>query len=292
MNASNQVTFPEFLRRFPDDDACLEELFSRVYGKNTCCPECDSKTTWHKVNNRKCYKSACCGSELYPLAKTPLKSTKLPLTHWFYAIMLFMNSRNGVAAKEIQRQLGVSYSTALRMGHKLRELINEDGEIVLAGTVEIDETLQGGKCQGGGRGWASRNKKCVFGIYERGENGRVVTRVVKNRKAKTLLPIITESTTEDVTAYTDEFRGYSKLHREVSHHATVNHAQKEWVRGDVHTQGIEGYWGRVKRSITGTYVSVSEQYLPLYLAEFNFRHNHRNENLFEAVLDRFGERDN
>ena len=217
-----------------------------------------------------------------------MKDTKLPLTHWFFVIFLFTNSRNGVSAKEIERQLGVSYPTALRMGHKVRELLNEEGEIVLEGTVEMDETLQGGKCPGGGRGWASQNKKCVFGMYERGHGGRVITAVVPNRKAATLMPIITQGTTEEVTAYTDEFRGYNRLGREVAHHDTINHSIKEWVRGDVHTQGIEGYWGRVKRSITGTYVCVTAEFLPLYLAEFNFRHNHRTECMWGAAMNRFG----
>lgn len=174
------------------------------------------------------------------------------------------------------------------MLRKIRELVNEDGELVLDGTVEMDETLQGGKCPGGGRGWASQNKKCVFGMYERGEGGRVISQVAPNRKAVTLLPIITQGTTEDVIAYTDEFRGYKKLRNEVAHHDTVNHSIKKWVRGDVHTQGIEGYWGRLKRSITGTYVSVSEEYLPLYLSEFDFRHNHRTECMFTAVMERLG----
>lgn len=289
MSTPSNITFPDFLCLYPNDDACLHEIFRRVYGKNTPCTDCECKTTWHQEKGKKCFRSACCGAALYPLAQTPLKSTKLPLTHWFFVIMLFANSRNGVAAKEIQRQLGVSYPTALRMGRKIRELVNEDGEIVLTGTVEIDESLQGGRCQGGGRGWASRNKKCVFGMYERGENGRVVTKVVPNRKRDTIVPIIVEHTTEGVTAYTDEFTGYRYLHREVEHHQTVNHSIKQWVDGDCHTQGIEGYWGRVKRSITGTYVNVSREYLHLYLAEFNFRHNHRNENIFWAVMDRFGE---
>lgn len=290
MSTNTQVTFPQFLKLYPNDDACLKEVFMRVYGPKTLCTECGENTTWHQENGKKCFRSACCGVALYPLAKTPLKSTKMPLTNWFFVFMLFGNSRNGVAAKEVERHLGVTYKTALRMCRKVRELINEEGEVVLTGTVEMDETLQGGKCQGGGRGWASRNKKCVFGMYERGEGGRVVTQVVPNRKAATLLPIITESTTEDIIAYTDEFRGYSKLHREVAYHDTVNHSIKQWVKGDCHTQSIEGYWGRVKRSITGTYVNVSRKYLPLYLAEFNFRHNHRGENVFFAILDRFGEK--
>lgn len=283
--APKSITFPHFLKLYPNDDACLHEVFRRTHGKDHACPDCGKQTTWHKIEGRKCYKSACCGSEIYPMACTPLKDTKLPLTHWFFVLFMFSTSRNGVAAKEIQRQLGVSYPTALRMGRKVRELVNEAGEIVLNGTVEIDETLVGGKKRGGKRGWGA-DKPCVFGMIER--DGKVITHVVPNRKAATLLPIIVNETTEDITAYTDEFLGYKNLHREVGYHQTVCHGQYQWVDGDCHTQSIEGYWGRLKRSIKGCYVKISREYMPLYLAEFTFRHNHRNENMFEAILDRFG----
>lgn len=282
-------TFPEFLKRYPDDNAVLNEVFDRVYGDLTHCPDCAAKTTWHRVKKRKCYECAHCGYQLFPLAKTPMKSTKLPLTHWFYAIFLFSNSKNGVSAKELQRQLGCSYPTAHRLGHKVRGMMDETGEMVLTGTVELDETLMGGRKRGGKRGWGA-DKPCVFGMAER--DGRIVTRVVPNRKAKTLFPIIVNHTEEDVTAYTDEFKGYNRLRKEVGEHKQVQHSKYEWARGDVHTNTIEGHWSLVKRSIKGTYTSVSPKHLPKYLNEFSFRHNHRKGEMFEAILDGgFGHRD-
>jgi len=280
---SPKFTFADFLKRYPNDDACLDDVFSRVYGDLTICPECDKETEFKRVKGRKSYQCSCCTHQLYPLAHTPLKSTKISLTHWFFAILLFSNSKNGVSAKELERQLNISYPTAHRMGHKIREMMNEDGEFVLEGTVEFDETLMGGKKRGGKRGWGA-DKPCVFGMVER--NGRIKTQVVKDRKATTLMPIIVQHTTEDITAYTDEFKGYNKLSREVAFHETVCHGRYEWVRGDVHTNTIEGHWSLVKRSIKGTHTSVSEKYLPKYLNEFAFRHNHRKDCMFTTLMGR------
>lgn len=164
-------------------------------------------------------------------------------------------------------------------------MMDESGEITLTGTVELDETLVGGKKRGGKRGWGA-DKPCVFGMVERG--GKIVTEVVEDRTADTLLPIIVENTTEDVIAYTDEFKGYNSLHREVKEHETVCHGQYEWARGDVHTNTIEGHWSLVKRSIRGTYTSVSRKYLQNYLNEFSFRRNHREEGLFDVMVNRMG----
>lgn len=280
-------TFPQFLKRYPNDDACLDEMFDRAYKDLQTCPTCEKQTKWHRVKKRKCYACQHCGHHLYPLAKTPFKSSKLPLTHWFFAILLFSNSKNGVSAKELQRQLGVSYPTAWRMGHVIRDMMDESGEIVLHSDVEIDETLVGGRKRGGKRGWGSENKTCVFGMVSRGS--KIRTQVVPDRKAKTLFPIIVNHTEEDVTAYTDDFRGYSKLGREVADHKTVNHSAKVYVDPDDrnnHTNTIEGHWSIVKRSIRGTHTAVSRKHLQRYLNEFDFRRNHRTECLFDAILNR------
>ena len=174
--------------------------------------------------------------------------------------------------------------------------MDEGKDIFMGGSapVELDESLFGGKKRGGKRGWGSENKTCVFGMVERAEkdedgklitSGKIRTVVVPNRKAETLLPIIVEHVDEESTVYTDEFKGYRKLGREVEVHDQVNHGRYEWVRGDVHTQTIEGAWSIRKRSIKGTYTSVSRKYLQNYLNEFDFRHNHRKDCMFDAIMD-------
>lgn len=173
------------------------------------------------------------------------------------------------------------------MGHIIRGMMDDQGEIVLSGEVEIDETLVGGKKRGGKRGWGS-DKPCVFGMVERG--GNIKTFVVPNRQAETILPIITQNTTEETTAYTDDFGGYHNLKEKASiaGHGVVHHTKKQHVTGEddeIHTQTIDGHWSIIKRSIRGTHVAVSRKYLQNYLNEFSFRRNHRTEVMFDAILE-------
>ncbi len=167
-----QLNIIEFKKLYPTEKACLDEIFDRVYGDLTVCPSCETETKWSHVAGRKCYACQWCGFQVFPLAKTPLKDSKISLELWFFAILLFSNSKNGVSAKELERQLGVSYKTAFRVGHVIRGMMDESGEIVLSGDVEIDESLFGGKKtakRSGKRGWGA-DRPCVFGMVERGGN--------------------------------------------------------------------------------------------------------------------------
>jgi transposase len=277
------MPYTEFLKRYPNDDAVLNEMFDRVYNGVNTCPECEKETKWHRIQGRKCFSCQHCGHHLFPLAQTPMKDTKLPLTHWFFAMLLFANSKNGVSAKELERQLGVTYKTAFRIGKTLRSTMVDD-DVVLSGRVEMDESLFGGKKKGGKRGWGA-DRPCVFGMVERG--GDIVTRVVPNRERKTLMPIIVNHTTEETEAFTDEFGVYNTLKNEVASHSVICHKLGQHVAGDedqIHTQTIDGHWSKVKRSIRGTYVAV--KHLQNYLNEFDFKRNHRHEVLFDVMRNR------
>lgn len=286
-----QLNIKEFDKLYPTEQSCLDSLFLRVYGDLKVCPSCEKETRWSHVEGRKCYACQWCSHQLFPLAKTALKDTKINIRLWFMAIFLFSTSKHGVSGKELQRMLGVSYPTAFRMGHVIREMMNEEGEIILSGDVELDETLMGGRKRGGKRGWGA-DKPCVFGMVERG--GNIVTKVVKNRKAKTLLPIIVMQTTEDTVALTDDFSGYNKLGNEVAAHYVVQHSKKDGKPrrhvdgpdGHWHTQTIDGHWSILKRSIRSTHTAVSRKHLQKYLNEFAFRRNHRTERLFDAIMDK------
>ena len=277
-----KFSFLQFLQKYPNDEVVLQEIFESTCGHIATCPDCKKATKWHRIKSRPCYSCQWCGYRIFPLAKTPLANTKIPLTNWYYAIFLFSVSKNGVSAKELQRQLNVSYPTAFRMGHVIRSLMDDQGQVILSGPVEMDETLLGGKKRGGKRGWGA-DKPCVFGMVERG--GNIYTKVVLNREANTLLPIIVDHTSEDTTAYTDDFKVYKKLMEEClfDDHGVVEHTKKQHVNGEAHTQTIDGHWSLLKRSIKGTHVSVSRKYLQKYLDEFSFRRNHRTENMFEAI---------
>jgi transposase-like protein len=135
-----KFTIQDFKKRFPNDDACLEELMQLSYGAVTDCPECQKKTKFHRVRARRSYECQWCGYQVYPTAGTPFEKTTTPLTQWFYVLYLMSATRSGVAAKEVERQLGVTYKTAWRMCHQIRKLMADDG-----GDVKVDQTHIGGK---------------------------------------------------------------------------------------------------------------------------------------------------
>ena len=203
-------------------------------------------------------------------------------------MFLFCTTRNGVAAKEVQRQLGVTYKTAWRMCRLIRLYMGYvDGDNPVGGpgkTVEVDETFVGGKDLNG----KPDDKSVVFGVLERG--GDVVTRHVIDRTAKTLVPHVVSFVKKGSRVHTDELSSYRSLtERHGYDHETVDHSAKEYVRGDIHTNGIESFWSSVKRGINGTYVWVSKKHLQTYLREFEYRHNLRQQPalMFELLLQAF-----
>jgi transposase-like protein len=281
-----KFTLKDFQKRFPNEDACLDFIFNKRFGDLEACPSCETPTKFHRIAGRKVYSCQWCGYQISPTAGTIMHKSRTPLVSWLFAILLFSNSKNGVSAKELQRQIGVTYKCAFRIGHLIRSMMDEGKDIIMEGKVEMDESLFGGKKvakRSGKRGWGA-DRPCVFGMVERG--GRIYTQVVDDRKAKTLLPIITAHTTEEVEAYTDEYKAYNKLHKEVDKHFVIQHCTGKHVdgpNGEIHTQTIDGAWSLRKRSIRGTYTSVSPKHLQKYLNEFDFRHNHRHERMFEVL---------
>jgi transposase-like protein len=225
------------------------------------------------------------------MAGTFLEDTRTSLQDWFYAIYLFTTSRHGVPAKELQRQLGVTYKTAWRMGHKIRErMALVDGDEPLSGVVEIDETMVGGHRPGKpGRGAAG--KTIVLGMVERG--GDVMTKVVPNVRKKTVEPIIEAGVAKGSTVHTDELRSYGGLAAKGYGHETVNHGAGEYVDGDCHVNTMEGYWSRLKNSIRGTHVHVSGKHLQKYAGEFEYRYNRRQKSrkMLGELLSSFPQRD-
>jgi transposase-like protein len=202
--------------------------------------------------------------------------THVPIRDWFYAMYLFTTSRHGVPAKELERQLGVSYPTALRMSHKIREYMGEvDGIPPMTDHVEVDETYVGGKRPKvkGFTGRSAKGKTVVFGILERG--GELFTKVVPNASRKSLIPPIVENVPVGTRISSDEWGPYRILSSLGYVHNTVDHRAKEYARGDVHVNSLEAFWSILKRSIRGTHVHVSRKHLPKYLGEFEFRYNMR-----------------
>ena len=269
------VTAFEFMQRFNDDDVCLHHLMVNRFGLDRVCEGCGKDSKFHRVSTRRVYNCQWCGYQISPCVGTPMERSRTPLHKWFFAIYLFTTSRHGVAAKELERQLGVTYKCAWRMAHEIRKYMADmDGENILNGHVEADETLVGGKRSGGKRGRGAPGKTVVFGMVERG--GEVMTKVVPNVRKKTLQPIIKDNVEKGATVHTDELRSYNGLSKVGYEHKTVNHGSGEYVSGDSHVNSMEGFWARLKLSIRGTHVHVSPQHLWKYAKEFEYRYNRRN----------------
>jgi len=271
-----KYTFKQFQAQFPDDAACLLALMNIQYGgTKITCPGCGvAEAQFHAMNKRKAFACQECGHHIYPCAGTIFHKSSTKLTNWFFAMYLMTSTRHGVAAKELERQIGCTYKTAWRMAHELRKLManaDTNGKGPLSGHVEIDETLIGGKVKGHADMYA--NKTELFGMLER--DGRLVAGPIPNRKAYVLERTIERNVTRGSTVSTDEWIGYQNLGPMGYTHGTVNHSKDEWVDGIHHTNSIEGHWSQLKRSIKGTHVHVSKKHLWKYVSEFSYRRNHR-----------------
>jgi transposase-like protein len=202
-------------------------------------------------------------------------------------------TRCGISAKQLERELGVTYKTAWRMANKIRSLLQDDDETPLSGTVEIDETYVGGRRRGTKRGRPGKDshKVPVLGMAQR--KGKVVAKTVPDTKRATVMPHVKKKVLPEAMVYTDEYRVYDSLNREGYQHDRVHHAEEVYVAGDVHTNTIEGFWSLLKRGIDGVYHSVSSKHLQGYLDEYSFRYNHRDDpgGMFNAFVGRIGKAD-
>ena len=282
---AKMFTVLDFYKRFPDDNSCLEHLMRLRHGNPSDCPKCGREAKFYKLAKEPAYSCEWCGHHIHPMVGTPFERSRTPLQKWFYAMYLFTTTRHGVPAKELQRQLSVTYKTAWRMGHEIRKYMAQvDGDPPLDGHVEADETYIGGRRSGGKRGRGAPGKTVVFGMVERG--GDMMTRIVPNVRKATLERHILENIKDGATISTDELSSYAKIARFGYDHGTVNHSADQWVDGIHHVNTAEGFWSRLKNSIKGTHVHVSAKHLPKYLGEFEYRLNmrHHPEAMFARLL--------
>jgi transposase-like protein len=293
---NQKYTFKDFTSEFPTDDACLNQILeARWPDGRTMCGKCKAERKHYRVTGRTAFACDHCGNHIYPLAGTIFEKSTTSLKTWFYAMYLMGQTRCGISAKQIQRETGVTYKTAWRMFKQVRTLMSED--IRLEGSsVEMDETYVGGlaknmhaaKRKQRITGTGGVNKTTVFGMVERG--GRVVAKVTPDAKSSTVFPIIHEHVLPASTVYTDEYTTYDRLATTANGyvHSRIQHSQKVYVMGDVHTNTIEGFWSLLKRGIGGVYHSVSAKYLQSYCDEYAFRYNRRdsNEPMFVSLLNR------
>lgn len=283
--------FYSFTRQFPDDEACLAHLMQvRHGGTEIDCPKCGRRARFYRLTRDRAFLCQHCKHHIYPCVGTPMERSRTPVHKWFYAMFLFCMSKHGVSAKELQRQLGVTYKTAWRMAHEIRKYMAEiDGDGMLGGHVEADEAYIGGRKRGGkAKGLTGRGagKSIVFGMAER--EGDVVARVVETAGRRDLFPHIRENVAPGSHISTDEWMPYRALPKMGYSHGTVDHRSKRYVSGTDHVNSVEAFWLILKRSIRSTHVWVSRKHLASYLGEFQFRYNRRqrSETMFAEMVAR------
>jgi transposase-like protein/IS1 family transposase len=290
----HQMTVKQFEAMFPDEEACKSYLLDNRWPEHVYCPRCGNVNVRPHARpyHWQCY--ACTpggGYRFSVLVGTVFENTNIDLRQWFRVIHLMVTSKKGISALQVYRYMGFgSYKTAWYMCHRIRAGLADEDFRKLVGIVEVDETFIGGKWKnrhkdrrggGGGSGGMGSGKTPIAGAVSR--KGNVVARVIENVRMDTLRQFVREAVSHKVSLIcTDDNRAYRYLDREFPHGA-VRHSNGEYVAGVVHTQAIEDFWSLVKRGMVGTFHKVSRKYLPLYVAEFQFRYNNR------ETVDIFGE---
>ncbi len=278
-----KYTIQQFRKDYPNDAACLDKIFQLRFGKLEACPCCgvvDAK--FRRITTRRSYQCRECYYQIYPTAGTVFERTRTPLTYWFYAMYLMVVTRNGVSAKELERQLGVTYKTAFRMANCIRELMREKEGKKLMGFVEMDETYVGPRTEHKGRN--NTEKAVVFAMVQR--LGNVVAKQVPNAQKATLFPIIEQNVDKSAKVMTDEFKTYVNLNELGYQHKAIKHQLRLYREGEVSTNTVEGFFSQLKRMIFGTHIHVSKKHLGRYLNECAFRYNNRNNGggMFDALI--------
>jgi transposase-like protein len=280
----------EILDKFRTEEACIAHLAHIRWPDGVRCLKCQGQrisefmTKGKTGKPRHLYECMDCKYQFSITTGTIFHDSHVSLTKWFLAIYMICSAKKGVAAKQLQRELAVSYKTAWYLAHRIRLAMQEDSEFCpkFLGTVEVDETYIGGKGTGT-RGRGAANKVPVVGIKDR-TSGHIRMQAVENVKGTTLAEFIRTHTAEGSRVYTDEFSAYLWLDSSEFTHSSVKH-RETYVDGDVHTNGVENVWSLFKRGVMGIFHKVSAKYLPLYLDEFSFRFNNRDDvNLLDKVL--------
>jgi transposase len=310
-SSESQYALVEFVRDFPDDETCLRWLWNTRFnlGDDTAhCERCGEIRTFRRYaakQQRQDWTCTSCGLHVHPTAGTIFHKSSTSLRLWFYAMYLMTSTRCGISAKQLERELGVTYKTAWRMFTLIRnELMNQDDDAWLSGVVEMDETYFGGKPrladkrsyandpagrQAGAIKWSHEKKTPVFGMVERNRrqwlaedpkptvtrHGKIVAHVIPKQPKAAIVGHIHNHVDEGTMIYTDDARVNGRLAKDGWKHEKINHSEGDYVVGDLHTSTIEGFWSLVKRGIGGTHHAVSPKWLQGYVNEYVWRYNRR-----------------
>lgn len=283
-----KFTFKDFLNRYPNDEACLKEIYNNRYSQGVNCAGCKRLTKYYPLKGRTTFSCGFCATQLSPLTDTIFEKSAVSLKLWFYAMFLMVKTKSGISAKQLERELGVSYKTAHRM-FKMIRLLMAGEHSMLNGIVEIDETFVGGKGKNRAKEWHGgvEEKEVVWGAVER--KGNAILKHVPNTGKYTLIKEVKDNISPTAHIMSDELPAYKNLYDYgFYNHHSVNHSNSEYVRGLIHNNTIEGVWSQFKRGITGVYRHVSKEYLQDYVNEYSFRYNYRNlgDGMFDLLLNR------
>jgi hypothetical protein len=291
----HQMTEKQWEVAFPNEEACDLYLISHRWPDGVCCPRCGSEKAYPLASMKFKWECPDCregGAYRFShLVGTIFENTKIDLRDWFKVINLMLTSKKGMSARQVWRYMGFgSLKTAWYMCHRIRAALQDKEFKKLMGIVEVDETFIGGKAYnkrgrrgGGGRGGLGSGKTPVVGAVER--KGNVVARVNETVSGEVLTKFVMDAVSDKVSLLvTDEWTGYRDI-KKLYPHQVIKHTAGEYVVGAVHTNTIEGFWSIFKRGVVGSFHKVSRKYLPLYVAEFQFRYNNRhNPDIFGAAI--------
>ncbi len=297
-----KMTLDGFDTRFPTENSCKDFLRDQRWPEGVKCPKCGSPKLC-KLNTRPFHWLCkfCNNYRFSVISGTIFENTKKPLKLWFRVAYFMLVSKKGMSALQIHRTIfgedaTNDYHTTWYMCTRLRAAMRSKEWGQLMGVVEVDESYIGGKDRNRHKGKKSADlrkagkatgfaKVGVIGAIER--KGNVVCRVIGEADAPTLSSFVDRVTSDKVRLVaTDENQAYNYVRRGLPHEA-VNHSKDEWVRGEVHTNSIESFWSLLKRGVIGSFHNVSKGYMPLYLAEFSFRFNHRKHpDVFAELISR------
>ncbi len=270
-----EMNLIKLVNTFHTEDACREYLEELRWPNGVACLRCGS-TSISRISTRDQLDCNSCRYRFSVMTGTIFHDTHLPLWKWFLAVYTIVESKKGVSSNQLKRELEVSYKTAWYLSHRIRNAMAQAREDAtpLDGVIEMDETFVGGKVDGKGRGYKG-NKAIVVGVVQR--KGQIILRVADDRTRKTLHAIAFSATDPKARAiFTDDWPAYHGIGDENTRHETVNHSQDEYVRGEVHTNTVEGVWSLLKRSIVGAFHHVSVKHLDAYLDELEWRFSNRN----------------
>ncbi len=272
---------------FHDADKAREHLEAIRWPKGPVCPHCGSAENHYALkgvaHRAGVYKCKDCRKQFTVTVGTVFERSKIPLHQWMQAVYLICSSKKGCSSHQLQRTLDVQYKTAWFMNHRLREAMKSPGGIMGngSGTVEADETFIGRKpgtkkCRG------HSHKEAIFSLVER--NGDVRSFHVNDVTAKTLKAKLVQNVSKSANLMTDDAKQYVKVGKEFASHESVNHSAEEYVRGNVHTNTVEGFFSIFKRGMYGVYQHCSSHHLERYTTEFDFRYNYRQKLGFDDTM--------